>query len=108
MNNQTVLVIDFGGQYNQLIVRRVRALGVYAELVSNEITIEKIKEYSPVGIVFTGGPCSVSAAGAPTVDARIFSLGIPFSAFATGCNSPPNYSAAKSEKRLFANTADAK
>ena len=77
MNNQTVLVIDFGGQYNQLIVRRVRALGVYAELVSNEITIEKIKEYSPVGIIFTGGPCSVSAAGAPMVDERIFSLGIP-------------------------------
>lgn len=77
MQNQTVLVIDFGGQYNQLIVRRVRALGVYAELVSNEITIEKIKSYSPLGIVFTGGPCSVSAEGAPKVDPAIFNLGIP-------------------------------
>lgn len=77
MQNQTVLVIDFGGQYNQLIVRRVRALGVYAELVSNEITIEKIKSYSPLGIVFTGGPCSVSAEGAPKVDPEIFNLGIP-------------------------------
>ncbi len=77
MQNQTVLVIDFGGQYNQLIVRRVRALGVYAELVSNEITIEKIKSYAPVGIIFTGGPCSVSAEGAPKVNPEIFNLGVP-------------------------------
>ncbi len=77
MQNQTVLVIDFGGQYNQLIVRRVRALGVYAELVSNEITIEKIKSYAPIGIIFTGGPCSVSAEGAPKVDPEIFNLGVP-------------------------------
>ena len=77
MQNQTVLVIDFGGQYNQLIVRRVRALGVYAELVSNEITIEKIRSYAPIGIIFTGGPSSVSAEGAPKVDPEIFNLGVP-------------------------------
>lgn len=77
MKRQTVLVIDFGGQYNQLIVRRIRNLNVYAELVSADISIEKVKEYEPVGIVFTGGPSSVFGEDSPKVDKRIFSLGIP-------------------------------
>ena len=77
MTHQTVLVIDFGGQYNQLIVRRVRNLGVYAELVPSTITIEKIKSYNPIGIIFTGGPNSVFGDDAPSVDKEIFSLDIP-------------------------------
>ena len=59
MKNQLVLVVDFGGQYNQLIVRRVRNLGVYAEMVPADITAEKIREKNPIGIIFTGGPASV-------------------------------------------------
>ena len=77
MKNQTVLVMDFGGQYNQLIVRRVRNLGVYAELVPNTITIEKIKSYDPIGIIFTGGPHSVYKEDSPKVDKEIFNLGVP-------------------------------
>lgn len=77
MKNQTVLVVDFGGQYNQLIVRRVRNLGVYAELVPNTITIEKIKSYDPIGIIFTGGPHSVYKEDSPKVDKEIFNLGVP-------------------------------
>ena len=77
MKNQTVLVVDFGGQYNQLIVRTVRNLGVYAELVPNTITIEKIKSYDPIGIIFTGGPHSVYKEDSPKVDKEIFNLGVP-------------------------------
>ena len=61
MNNEKVLVIDFGGQYNQLIARRVREHNVYCEMYPHTISIEKIKELSPIGIIFTGGPNSVYA-----------------------------------------------
>ena len=77
MQRQTVLVIDFGGQYNQLIVRRVRNLNVYAELVPADISIERIKSYNPVGIIFTGGPSSVFGEDSPKVDKAVFSLGVP-------------------------------
>ncbi len=77
MENQTVLVIDFGGQYNQLIVRRIRNLNVYAELIPANSSIEKIKSYNPVGIVFTGGPSSVFGEDVPRVTEEIYSLGVP-------------------------------
>lgn len=77
MEHQTVLVIDFGGQYNQLIVRRVRNLNVYAELISSDTSLEKIKSYDPIGIIFTGGPSSVFGENAPKVSKDIFSLGVP-------------------------------
>lgn len=77
MQRQTVLVIDFGGQYNQLIVRRVRNLNVYAELVPADISLEKIKAYNPIGIIFTGGPSSVFGEDSPKIDESVFSLGIP-------------------------------
>ena len=77
MEHQTVLVIDFGGQYNQLIVRRVRNQNVYAELLPSDTSIEKIKSYHPIGIIFTGGPSSVFAPDAPTVTKEVFSLGVP-------------------------------
>lgn len=73
MNNETVLVIDFGGQYNQLIARRVRECNVYCEVHPyNKVTIPWIKEMHPIGIIFTGGPNSVYAEGAPHIDAEIF------------------------------------
>lgn len=77
MKKQLVLVVDFGGQYNQLIVRRVRNLGVYAEMVSADITAEKIREKNPIGIIFTGGPASVFGEDSPKVTKEIYSLGIP-------------------------------
>ncbi len=76
-NKELVLVLDFGGQYNQLIVRRIRDLGVYSELVPYSTTIEKIKELNPKGLVLTGGPNSVFASDSLVMDSRILDLGIP-------------------------------
>ena len=76
-NHEMVLVIDFGGQYNQLIARRVRECGVYCEIVPYDYTIEKIKAKNPQAIIFTGGPSSVYADNTPQADPKIFELGIP-------------------------------
>lgn len=75
--HERVIVLDFGGQYNQLIARRVREQNVYCDLLPAETDIERIREMRPKGIVFTGGPSSVYEEGAPAVDARIFELGVP-------------------------------
>ena len=77
MEHQVVLVVDFGGQYNQLIVRRVRNLNVYAVMISSDTSIEKIKSYDPKGIIFTGGPSNVNDADAPKVNPEIFNFGVP-------------------------------
>ncbi len=74
---ETIIVLDFGGQYNQLIARRVRDLRVYAEILPCDAPLEKILEYKPIGIIFTGGPNSVTDDGAPMCDARLFDAGIP-------------------------------
>lgn len=75
--NELILILDFGGQYNQLIARRVRECNVYSEVVPFDISIEKIKEKNPKGIIFTGGPASVYGEDAPKCDPKIFELGIP-------------------------------
>jgi len=72
-----VLVLDFGGQYNLLIARRVRECGVYCEIMPWSASIEKIEAFAPGGIILTGGPATVFAAGAPIPDKRIFELGVP-------------------------------
>ena len=72
-----VLVVDLGGQYSQLIARRVREARVYSELVGNRITADEVLRRNPAALVLSGGPASVYAEGAPEVDVRIFSLGIP-------------------------------
>lgn len=77
MNRELVLVIDFGGQYNQLIARRVREHNVYCEIVPYTITIDEIKNKNPKGIIFTGGPNSVYGEGAPRVNKEVFELGVP-------------------------------
>lgn len=77
MQNQFVLIIDFGGQYNQLIARRVRECGVYCEVKPYTISLEEIKSLNPVGIIFTGGPNSVYDEKAPRCSKEIFDLGIP-------------------------------
>ena len=77
MKNELVLILNFGGQYNQLIARRVRECNVYSEVVPYDISIEKIKEKNPKGIIFTGGPASVYGDNSPTCVEGIFNLGIP-------------------------------
>jgi len=77
MERDLVLVIDFGGQYNQLIARRVREHNVYCEIIPYTYTIERIKEKNPKGIIFTGGPNSVYGEGAPRIDNAIFDMGVP-------------------------------
>lgn len=77
MKNEFVLILDFGGQYNQLIARRVRECNVYCEVRPYTASIEDIKALNPKGIIFTGGPNSVYADGAPKVDKQLFELGIP-------------------------------
>ena len=76
-SNELILILDFGGQYNQLIARRVRECNVYSEVVPYDISIEKIKEKNPKGIIFTGGPASVYGEDAPKCAEGIFDLGIP-------------------------------
>ena len=77
MKRETVVVLDFGGQYNQLIARRVRECNVYCEIYSYKTDIEKIKEIQPKGIIFTGGPNSCYEPDSPTYSKEIFELGIP-------------------------------
>ncbi len=75
--HQTILVLDFGSQYTQLIGRRLRELSVYCEIVPFSTPLEKLKAKNPVGLILSGGPKSVSEDGAPKVDAALFDLGIP-------------------------------
>ncbi|MEG2350685.1 MAG: glutamine-hydrolyzing GMP synthase [Hungatella sp.] len=77
MNREKIIVIDFGGQYNQLVARRVRECNVYCEIYSYKTDIEKIKEMNPKGIILTGGPNSCYEEGAPTCSKELFELGIP-------------------------------
>ncbi|MCH5196265.1 MAG: glutamine-hydrolyzing GMP synthase [Oscillospiraceae bacterium] len=77
MNNELVLVIDFGGQYNQLIARRVREHNIYCEVISYKTPVEEIKAKNPKGIIFTGGPNSVYLESSPRMGKEIFELGVP-------------------------------
>lgn len=77
MEKELVLVIDFGGQYNQLVARRVRECNVYCEIYSYKVALEKIKEKNPKGIILTGGPNSCYEEGAPTLGKELFELNIP-------------------------------
>lgn len=77
MENELVLVLDFGGQYNQLIARRVRECNVYCEVVPYTMTLDEIKAKNPKGIIFTGGPNSVYEEESPSYDKAIFEIGVP-------------------------------
>jgi GMP synthase (glutamine-hydrolysing) len=76
-DERPVLVVDLGGQYSQLIARRVREARVYSELVSHRLSAREIAARTPAALVLSGGPASVYAEGAPDVDPEIFGLGVP-------------------------------
>ncbi len=75
--NEIIVVLDFGGQYNQLIARRIRDLGVYSELLPYNTSLEEIRRLQPKGIIFSGGPSSVYGENSPVVDTEIYELDIP-------------------------------
>ncbi|MCR5383709.1 MAG: glutamine-hydrolyzing GMP synthase, partial [Saccharofermentans sp.] len=77
MDKEKIIVLDFGGQYNQLIARRVRELSVYSEVLSSDTPIEKLIDMKPTGIILTGGPNSVYKDGSPRYDPKLFELEIP-------------------------------
>lgn len=83
-SGQSVIVVDFGAQYGQLIARRVRDLHVYSEIVPCDITADEVRKLAPAAIILSGGPASVYAEDAPSIDAGIFELGIPVLGFCYG------------------------
>ena len=85
MSHQTVIVLDFGGQYNQLIARRVRECNVYCEVKPYTTPLAELKAMDPIGIIFTGGPNSVYLDDSPHVDPDIFTWGVPILGICYGC-----------------------
>ena len=85
MSHQTVIVLDFGGQYNQLIARRVRECGVYCEVKPCTTPLAELRAMDPIGIIFTGGPNSVYDPASPHVDPAIFTWGVPILGICYGC-----------------------
>lgn len=83
--NECIAVIDFGGQYNQLIARRIRDLNVYSVVISHDTPIEQLKKMNLKGIIFTGGPNSVYLKNSPTISKDIFELNIPILGICYGC-----------------------
>ena len=81
----TILVVDFGAQYAQLIARRVREAQVYSEIVPHTITASAVTAKAPIGIILSGGPASVHVEGAPLLDPKIYDLGIPILGICYGC-----------------------
>src|SRR5216110_1864617 len=77
VQDERVLILDFGAQYGQLIARRVRELNVFCQIVRHDIKAERVAELKPRGLIFSGGPSSVYEPGAPRCDPAIFDLNIP-------------------------------
>ena len=82
---ERILILDFGGQYDRLIARRVREQHVYCEVRPAGMPLEEIRAFGPRGIIFTGGPHSVYEPGAPTADPGVFRLGVPILGICYGC-----------------------
>ena len=84
-SDQKILILDFGGQYSQLIARRVRECHVYSEVMSFSASLDRIKAFRPAGIIFSGGPGSVYAENSPFPDAGVYELGVPILGICYGC-----------------------
>ena len=82
---QKILILDFGGQYSQLIARRVRECGVYSEVKPFSLSLNAINAFQPSGIIFSGGPGSVYEEGSPHPVPEIYSLGTPILGICYGC-----------------------
>ena len=82
---QKILILDFGGQFGQLIARRVREHHVYCEVVPWTTPLAELRAFDPIGIIFTGGPGSVYLEGSPSVDPQIFTWGVPILGICYGC-----------------------
>ncbi len=85
MSHQTVIVLDFGGQYNQLIARRVRECGVYCEMLPWTTPLDTLRAKQPIGFIFTGGPASVYEKNAPNIDPALLDWGVPILGICYGC-----------------------
>ena len=77
METQSIVVLDFGAQYSQLIARRIREQNVFSVVLPCTASLDEIRGYSPSGIILSGGPCSVYDQDAPNTDRRVFELGVP-------------------------------
>ncbi len=77
MAHQTILVLDFGSQFTQLIARRLRELSVYCEILPFNTPLAAIKAKQPIGLILSGGPSSVDEEGAPHIDSAVLELGVP-------------------------------
>ena len=104
MAQEMILVLDFGGQYNQLIARRVRELSVYSEVRPYTMPIEEIRSLAPKGIILTGGPSDVFADDAPMCPAELFELGIPVLGICYGAQLMMHLMGGEVARPLFANT----
>ena len=99
---ELIIVVDFGGQYNQLIARRVRENHVYCEVYPYDKAVAKIKELNPMGVIFTGGPNSVYEEKSPRIEAEVSNWVFRYSAFATVCSSWRTLWAAKLNPLMLA------
>lgn len=103
MNQEKVIVIDFGGQYNQLIARRVRECNVYCEIFSYRTDLEQIRAMNPKGIILTGGPSSCYEPDSATCSKELFELGIPVLGLCYGAQLMMHVLGERWKKRLFGN-----
>ncbi|MFH1665951.1 MAG: glutamine-hydrolyzing GMP synthase [Elusimicrobiota bacterium] len=104
---ELIIIIDFGSQYSQLIARRIREYNVYCEVYPPQVTERKIRELSPLGIIFSGGPCSITQKNAPRCDKKIFSMGIPLLGICYGMQLIANHfkgKVGKSSEREYGRT----
>ena len=104
MDKELVIVLDFGGQYNQLVARRVRECNVYCEIYSYKTDIEKIKAMNPKGIILTGGPNSCYEEDSPSYQKELFELGIPVLGLCYGAQLMMHKLGGKSLHRRLENT----
>lgn len=86
MEAQSIVVLDFGAQYSQLIARRIREQNVFSVVLPFNVSLEEIRSYSPAGIILSGGPSSVYDKDAPLVGKPVFSMGLPCWGSATACS----------------------